>query len=72
MPPLTRKTSDPRDAWEHVLAMALLYGENDHLRYGSMALLGIEDITDFLSIELEEFKSWNTASKQQERSQKTQ
>jgi hypothetical protein len=71
MPPVTRKMYDPRDAWEYVLAKALLYGENGHLRYGLMALLGIEDTTDFLSIELEEFKAWNTAFIQQERIQKT-
>jgi hypothetical protein len=45
MPPVTRKMSDPRDAWEHVLAKVLLYGENDHLSYWLRAL-GINTITD--------------------------
>jgi hypothetical protein len=56
MQPVTRKMSDPRDVLEHVLAKVLLYEEDDHLRHGLQAS-GIEDITDFLSINIEEFKS---------------
>jgi hypothetical protein len=56
MLPVTKKMSDPRDALGQVLANVLLYGENGHLRNGLMAF-GMKDITDFLLIELEEFKS---------------
>jgi hypothetical protein len=55
MPPVTRKMSDPQDVWEHVVAKVLLHEEPGNLRSGLMAL-GIKPITDFLLMELEDFK----------------
>jgi hypothetical protein len=54
MPPVTRNISDPRYPREHVLAKILLYRENDHLSLGLTAF-GIKDITDFISMKLEDF-----------------
>jgi hypothetical protein len=57
MQAVTRTMSDPHDAWQHVLGKVLLYEENDHIRQG-LSALGIKDITDFLSMEQEDFKGF--------------
>jgi hypothetical protein len=55
MPPVTRKMSDPQDAWQDVLGKVLLYEEHDNL-WSGLTALGIKDITVFLSMELQDFK----------------
>jgi hypothetical protein len=57
MPPVTRRMSDPQDAWQHVLGKVLLYEVHKNIRSG-LTSLGIKDITDFLSMELEDFKGF--------------
>jgi hypothetical protein len=52
---VTRKMSDPHDDWQYVLGKVLLYVENDNIRSG-LAALGIKNITDFLSMDLEDYK----------------
>jgi hypothetical protein len=49
--------SDPQDACQHVLGKVLLYEENGNNRSGLIAL-GITDITNSLSMELEDFKGY--------------
>jgi hypothetical protein len=57
MAPVTRKICNPHDTWQHVLGKVLLYEEHDNIRSGLTAL-GIKDITDFLSMELEDLKGF--------------
>jgi hypothetical protein len=57
MAPVTRRMSDYQDTWQHVLDKVQLYEEHDNLRSGLTAL-GIKDMADCLSMELEDFKGF--------------
>jgi hypothetical protein len=57
MAPVTRRISDTQDACQHILGKVLLYEEYNNIRSG-LTSLGIKDITNFLSMELEDFKGF--------------